>query len=106
MKKQTLTIKGQPYKLIFKNGCFLDDDCVCLGITDKVNKEIIINISNDTNYLRTLLHELMHAYFWECGLSDYCCDETLVDWLALQLPQTSDTYNQCRDLIDKYKKKK
>ena len=106
MKEQTITIKGQPYKLIFKNGCFLSDDCVCLGTTDRVEKEITINISNDTDYLSTLLHELIHAYFWECGLGDYYRDETLVDWLAMQLPQISDTYNQCKRLIDKQKKKK
>ena len=99
-------IKGQPYKLVFKNECFMVDNDVCLGLTNKYSKEITINVSEDTDYKRTMLHELMHAYFWESGLSSYCSDETLVDWLALQLPQISNTYNQCLMLIDRQKNKK
>lgn len=39
----------------------------------------------------TLRHEIMHAFFNECGLSDYTNDERLVDWIAMQLPRIIDT---------------
>lgn len=29
-------------------------------------------------------HEIIHAYFMESGLLEYCYDETLVDWIATQ----------------------
>ena len=35
----------------------------------------------------TLRHELIHAFFFEAGLIDYCSDETLVDFIAQQFPK-------------------
>lgn len=32
-------------------------------------------------------HEIVHAFFGESGLKDYMHDETLVDWIAAQLPK-------------------
>ena len=35
----------------------------------------------------TLVHELIHAFFFEAGLVEYCSDETLVDFIAQQFPK-------------------
>lgn len=32
-------------------------------------------------------HEIVHAFFHESGLSCYCHDEVLVEWIAMQLPK-------------------
>lgn len=32
---------------------------------------------------KVLRHEIVHALFFECGLSKYTHDEDLVDWIAL-----------------------
>ena len=34
-----------------------------------------------------LLHEIVHAFFHESGMSEWCEDEALVDWVALMLPK-------------------
>lgn len=36
---------------------------------------------------KVLRHEIVHAFFAESGLLDYCHDEVLVDYLAIQLPK-------------------
>ena len=37
--------------------------------------------------METTRHELFHAFFRESGLDDYCQNEQLVDWLAIQSPK-------------------
>jgi len=32
-------------------------------------------------------HEIIHAYFHESGMSDYCEDEKLVEWIAIMSPK-------------------
>ena len=32
-------------------------------------------------------HEIVHAFFFESGMSDWHKDETLVDWIAIQIPK-------------------
>ena len=103
MSNQTLTIKGQPYKLILKDDVFLYDGTACVGLTNKSNHEIIISMNS--NWEDTLLHELMHAYFHECGLEEYCNDEILVDWLSKTIPQISKVYNIAFDRIEREIKK-
>lgn len=38
-------------------------------------------------YDETMRHEIVHAFFHESGLSDYCADERLVDWISAQFPK-------------------
>lgn len=35
----------------------------------------------------TMRHEITHAFFHESGLDEYCDDERLVDWFAIQSPK-------------------
>ena len=74
--EQSIIIKGCPYKIIF-----FDEDCDYLGLTSTRNKTIRIHnglVKRDLE--RIILHELLHAYFFECGLQEYCADETLVNY--------------------------
>lgn len=41
----------------------------------------------EDRYNEVLRHEVIHAFFHECGLDDYCGNEELVDWLAVQFPK-------------------
>ena len=40
-----------------------------------------------------VLHEIVHAFFYESGLRDYAYDETLVDWVASQFYKIRDAVN-------------
>lgn len=40
-------------------------------------------------YKQVLRHELIHAFFYEAGLTDYAYDEILVEFIASQFPKLS-----------------
>ena len=76
-EEMIIPIKGIEYKL-----CFVKDMVDCSGMTDKKKREIVIELTEDSEVLfRTIIHELIHAYFHESGLEGYCNDETLISWL-------------------------
>ena len=54
------------------------------GETDFVEKTIRIVNDKDEDLEQILRHEIMHAFFYECGLMKYAEDEVLVDFLAMQ----------------------
>ena len=73
-----IKIKGQKYTLKIVDE--LDNDCC--GHSDCDEKIIYIKKSkNDKLMISTLVHELYHCYFFECGLPEYAIDETLIYWL-------------------------
>lgn len=39
-------------------------------------------------------HELVHAFLYESGLTDYANDERIVDWLAVQFPKMGKIFNE------------
>ena len=41
----------------------------------------------EKRYEEVVRHELVHAFFSESGLDNYSMDETLVNWLAMQIPK-------------------
>lgn len=43
---------------------------------------------------RVSRHEIVHAYFAESGLREYCDDEQLVDWIAWQFPRMLKTIKE------------
>ena len=78
------------------------------GLAELYNKELIIDKSlsvpihekeelrhaNLNEYTkRVIRHEVVHAYFHEAGLSDYCQDEVLVEWIAQMIPKLSESSN-------------
>lgn len=72
-----MRIKGQEYKITF-----FKDSRGFAGLTKTDEKEILIELNPDDKEIqKTIIHELLHAYFYECGLIGYCGDETLVGFL-------------------------
>jgi hypothetical protein len=43
---------------------------------------------------KVLRHEIIHAFFAESGLMEFCNDELLVDYLAVQLPKMVKAMNE------------
>ena len=43
---------------------------------------------------KVLRHEIVHAFFAESGVLNYCNDEGLVDYLAVQLPKMVKAMNE------------
>lgn len=44
-------------------------------------------IAKERRYREVIRHEVVHAFFEEAGLAEYCSDERLVDWIAKQFPK-------------------
>ena len=76
----------------------------CGGYIDPTLKKIVVEVyaaEQDANPVmavgdmqtdehRAMRHEIVHGFFYESGLfydSGYGQDETLVDWIALQMPK-------------------
>lgn len=78
-----VNILGKQYKI-----CLFDYDCHYLGLTDTKEKTILIarNIDKE-KFDSVFIHELTHAYLFECGLDNYCQDEILVNWLNRFIPK-------------------
>lgn len=65
------------------------------GLAELYSKELIINSQMDDSgkafakfdefEKKVVRHEIVHAFFHESGLNDYCNDENLVDWMAMQV---------------------
>lgn len=74
-----IIIKGQVYTIIF-----VDDLFEYNGLTDLDGKIIYIskNIERKEDIYETLVHELLHAHFFECGLFEFADNELLVAWLG------------------------
>ena len=96
---QELTVEQSPVKLA-------DTE----GYTELFSKEIILRTGYEDSpstikcvndyKAKVLRHELMHAIFHECGLSNYCDDETLVEFLAIQFPKIQKILGQVEEVYD------
>ena len=86
--KLKVNVKGTEYDLYFKESNFLSEGYNVQGVTNQADKTITVRIDLD-NYSEEMLvrHELTHAYLHQCGMLDYCSDETLVDWLSKIIPE-------------------
>jgi predicted SprT family Zn-dependent metalloprotease len=68
------------------------------GLCEQYAKELIINKKmyekeeKDCENLekaveKVIRHEIVHAFIHESGLTQYFHDETIVEWLAIQIPK-------------------
>lgn len=81
-KKNSVNVLGTKYNINY-----FDYLTGYLGSTDTDKKIIDIdNTLNKNEFKRTILHELLHAYFYECGLERYSGDEFLIHWLDRFIP--------------------
>lgn len=73
------------------------------GYIDYQTKEIFIKempkdepglTRNLASYEKSVIrHELIHAFFYESGLTDYAGDERIVEWLEVQVPKMAKLFN-------------
>ena len=85
-------IKGQKYNIEVRD--FIDKGDTA-GEIDKIGKQILIaKDSLDINH--TILHELTHAFFYECGLYEECSKEGLVNRIAHHIPEIVKVYEKIK----------
>jgi hypothetical protein len=91
-----VSILGTKYKIVVDNSL---KDTQADGICQTYDKLISVRPipdmlgvndcfkSKEARFREVIRHEIVHAFFEEAGLSDYCSDERLVDWIAKQFPK-------------------
>ncbi len=94
-----INVKGVKYRVKLVD--LIDDDSKFLGQTNHRSKTILIKKS-EKDSVDTIAHELIHAYFYECALSCYNDDETLVRWLGFHF---ADICDKVADILDKFEQK-
>ncbi len=57
----------------------------------------------DIHTRNTIRHEIIHAFFYESGLSEICQNEEIVEWIALQMPKILLTCKVAEELYDAQK---
>ena len=86
----------------------------CSGFTDWTSRTIVMldvrkssNLGRQDVYMRKVLrHEIVHAFMFESGLGDdwtheqYGQEETVVDWIAYQLPKLSATAEKAEKRLE------
>lgn len=92
-----MNIFGTEYRLIDdqsileKNGldgeCLTYDKTINVRLAEKMLEPIDGEEAKEKRHKEVMRHEIIHAAFFESGLPDYCSDETLVNWLAIQFPK-------------------
>lgn len=97
---KNVKVMGVLYSIYFIN----DSSCDYLGQTDTTKKTIILNeVSNDC-MSEVIFHELLHAYFYECGLISYYQDERLIYWLTFMIDkmvtQSNSIFSDIEKLIE------
>lgn len=117
----SIRILGEPYTVIFvkrEDDEFLKQNEEYDGYTDRSENLIIINVpelsvnslNNISFYqLQCLRHEIVHAFLHNSGLNDntsriqaWATNEEMVDWIAIQLPKITKTYE---DAVRKIKRR-
>ena len=102
-----VNILGQEYNIVFVNEKenpkleLLEAN----GLAELYSKELIINSEIDDGDKRTynsinlfenkvIRHEIIHAFFHESGMSNYCSDEILVEWIAQQIIKMNKAFKE------------
>lgn len=101
----TLEILGTNYELIVNDESLMEinADGVCRPYEKVIRIAPVIDMLDDDSSTKekrlrnneVLRHEIIHAFFNECGLSEYYENETLVNWLAVQFPKLMKIFREC-----------
>lgn len=84
-------IKGEPYRVTVCDKVERGGE-LCAGVCDVETKELLYDRNlGEHDIGRVIRHELIHAWFYECGLIEYYGNETLVDWIASQISRIEET---------------
>jgi len=104
-----MNILGTEYTIERRNE--LEDPAMvgARGYIDRTSKRIALGDFQRTQALDyddvateeagTIRHELIHAFFFESGLEEYGGDETLVQWIAMQLPKINKAIEEANELL-------
>lgn len=91
-KVKELDIKGEKYTFHLVD--IIDNNSNIEGETNTREKTIYIKKDNDISELsKTILHEMLHALFYECGRPYDCKDEELVEFLSHNFHYLADKFN-------------
>lgn len=59
-----------------------------LGLCDVNSRKIFIDGKlSKASKISTLRHEVLHAFFHECGIVDFASNELLIEFLEIQFPK-------------------
>ena len=92
--KEDKSLKHTPTDGICKT---YDKEIVIRPMADMLGEEDCVTSKLD-RYKEVIRHEIVHAFFNEAGLSDYCSDERLVEWIAKQFPKMQEAMRQAGGL--------
>lgn len=93
---RNVNILGTKYTVIIDNSL---NNTPADGVCKTYDKTITVRLvpdmlgaddcykSKEMRFREVIRHELIHAFFEESGLFEYCSDERLVDWIAKQFPK-------------------
>lgn len=85
MKNNKVNIKGRNYEIIKVTGDLTNNGEKCSGVSNAIGKKIYIQMGENTEYiLQTIIHELIHSNFYECGLFDAWEDEDMPRYFEIQ----------------------
>ena len=66
-----------------------------IKIESDYNKNHSHSIQNYDEFHKTVKrHEIIHSFFFQSGLNDYCGNEQLVDWISAQFPKMLKVFEQ------------
>lgn len=95
--EEKVVILGEEYKIVEDASIIHSEgaDGVCERLTKTITivpKDMILDgecsdEEKTKRYNEVMRHEVVHAFFFESGLSRYATDEDLVDWIAVQFPK-------------------
>ena len=99
----TINILGTEYDFVESNE--KDDPKLCgiAGYCDVTAKKLVVDgdynkkhplSTENPEYSVNLTkrHEVVHAFFFECGLTEWYGNEFLVDWVACQAPKMLEAF--------------
>lgn len=110
--KTNVDILGERYEVKFTSELNEPELDGYAGLCKSLSKEILINTdihtlkdeNDDISRLfanDTVRHELVHAFLNESGLTQYSYDETLVEFIAMQLPKINKVVEKLMADMDK-----
>lgn len=95
-----IDIKGIKYDFHLVD--IIGNDSNIEGETNTRDKTIYIKKDNDIDNLgKTILHEMYHALFYECGRPCECRDEELIEFLSYNFYYMTYKFNL---VVDKFEK--
>lgn len=101
MKK--INIKGRDYELILTDRDISVNNKKCDGACDILNKKIYVkekDSEEENEYMcLTFIHELTHAFFYECGFEEYSNNETISYFFERQFLDILTAFTQCLTYI-------